>query len=166
MAASKKDLDRKQAASDYLALFYPFHYRVGFAVEKALRGNTLTQHQTVILWIIHSEGGSSASMRRKDIETRIAAWFDLTSSAVSKALRSLAREDLRLLSITEDPRSGREKLVTLTREGERHIEAMVQRSEDVILRIIENMSPEEIRSGIRMLSRIVDETLRLEHRED
>ena len=43
---------------------------------------------------------------------------------------------------------------------------MVQRSEDVILRIIENMSPEEIRSGIRMLSRIVDETLRLEHRED
>ncbi len=163
MAASKNDLDRKQAASDYLELFYPFHYRVGFAVEKALRGSTLTQHQTVILWIIHSEGGSSASMRRKDIESRITAWFDLTSSAVSKALRSLARDDLRLLSITEDPRSGREKLVSLTREGERYIAEMIKRSEAVILRIIENMSAEEVRSGIHMLSRIVDETLRLEN---
>lgn len=163
MAAPKQDIDRKQAASDYLQLFYPFHYQVGFAVENALRGGKLTQHQTVILWIIHSEGGRSQSMRRKDIENKISAWFDLTSSAVSKALRSLARDDMPLLKITEDPRSGREKLVTLTREGERYIEGMIQRSEQVIEKIIANMSADEIRSGLHILARIADEALALDN---
>lgn len=162
MPANAPDTDLKQAASDYLELFYPFHYRVGFAVENALRGSTLTQHQAVILWIIHSEGGSSQSMRRKDIENRITAWFDLTSSAVSKALRSLATQDRGLLTISEDPRSGREKLVALTRKGQQFVDGMIERSEGVILRIIENLSAQEVRAGIHMLSRIVDETLKLE----
>ena len=162
MPPSVDKYDRKTAAKKYLRLFYPFHYQVGSTVESALRGDQLTQHQTVILWIIHSEGGSSMSLRRKDIESRISAWFDVTSSAVSKALRSLAREELPLLTITEDPRSGREKLVTLTKAGERHLQGMVNRSEHVILRIIENLSPEEIESGLHILARISEEALALE----
>lgn len=162
MPAAKQDIDRAQASKRYLKLFYPFHYQVGFAVENALRGGELTQHQTVILWIIYSEGGSSQSMRRKDIETNISAWFDLTSSAVSKALRSLAKEDLALLKISEDPRSGREKLVTLTRKGEQYIDGMIGRAESVIQRIIANMSADEIRSGLHILARIADEALSLD----
>lgn len=162
MPSTSHRVDRKKAASAYLQLFYPFHYQVGFAVENALRGGKLTQQQTVILWIIHCEGGVTQSMRRKDIESRISAWFDLTSSAVSKALRSMAKDDLPLLKITEDPRSGREKLITLTREGERFIDGMIKRSEATILRIIENLSPEEIQSGLHILKRISDEALALE----
>lgn len=162
MPSPKRTVDRKQAATDYLRLFYPFHYQVGFAVENALRGGQLTQQQTVILWIIHSEGGASRSMRRKDIEGRISKWFDLTSSAVSKGIRSLATEELPLLQISEDPRSGREKLITLTKQGEKFIAGMVQRSEGIILRIIENLSPEEIQSGLHMLQRISEEALALD----
>ena len=69
----------------FVALFYPFHYRVGFTIEDALRGERLSQHQAVILWIVHSEGEDGVTMRRKDIERRIGSWFDITSSAISKA---------------------------------------------------------------------------------
>ncbi|MDP5053676.1 MAG: winged helix DNA-binding protein [Congregibacter sp.] len=164
MPPNQPPINYKQAASDYLHLFYPFHYQVGFAVENALRGGQLTQQQTVILWIIHSEGGATQSMRRKDIEARITAWFDLTSSAVSKALRSMATDSMPLLKITEDPRSGREKLVTLTKDGERFIQGMVSRSVAVITRIIQNLSPEDVRSGMHMLARISEEALALDQK--
>ena len=103
-----KDLLRAESPADFLRLFYPFHYQVGSTIENTLRGDTLSHHQTIILWIIHSEGDGGNSMRRKDIETRIGTWFDITSSAISKALRSLARSELPFLVITEDPLSGRE----------------------------------------------------------
>ncbi|MEO0436791.1 MAG: winged helix DNA-binding protein [Pseudomonadota bacterium] len=162
MPPAKAPLDREKASADYLKLFYPFHYRVGFAVENALRGGILTQHQTVILWIIHSEGGSAKSMRRKDIEARISAWFDLTSSAVSKALRSMAKGDKPLLRMSEDPRSGREKLVSLTSDGERYIAGMITRAEKVIREIIQGLEGDEIRDGLRMLGRIAEEALALD----
>jgi DNA-binding MarR family transcriptional regulator len=147
---------RTHAPGAFLPLFYPFHYQVGSTIEKALRGRELTQHQTVILWIIHSEGEEGLTMRRKDIEQRISSWFDLTSSAISKALRSLARADLPYLQITEDPRSGREKLVTLTRDGQRAIENMIERTEAFIARIVEQLSDEEIRAGLLFMQRVSD----------
>jgi len=121
-----------------------------------LRGRALSQHQTVILWIIHSEGDAGLTMRRKDIEQRISSWFDITSSAISKALRSLARAELPYLQITEDPRSGREKLVTLTREGQRAIEGMIERTEAFIARIVEQLTDEEIRAGLLFMQRVSD----------
>ena len=164
MPSTARTVDRRKASSDYLQLFYPFHYRVGFAVENALRGGLLTQQQTVILWIIHSEGGSAKSMRRKDIEARISKWFDLTSSAISKAIRSMAKGDSPLLKVTEDPRSGREKLISLTVEGERYIEGMVERAEQVIFEIISGLNAEEISDGLRMLGRIAQEALALDEK--
>lgn len=165
MSKKRTDPDRKKAASEYLELFYPFHYQVGFAVENALRGGVLTQHQTVILWIIHSEGGVARSMRRKDIEARITRWFDMTSSAVSKAIRSLSKDAKPLLTITEDPRSGREKLVSLTKHGEAFIDGMIARSETVIFNIISGLTAEEIQSGLRMLARISEESLALTEKD-
>ncbi len=148
------DSIRAASPADFLRLFYPFHYQVGSTIESALRGEQLSQHQTVILWIIHSEGEAGQIMRRKDIEARIGLWFDITSSAISKALRSLARAEMPYLSISEDPRSGREKLVTLTAEGQRQIQAMIARSEAFIARIVAELSDDEIRSGIQFMRRV------------
>lgn len=138
----------------FLDLFYPFHYRAGHAVEQALRGDFLTQHQTVILWIIHSEGESGQLMRRKEIEARIGTWFDITSSAISKALRSLARADMPFLEIREDPQSGREKLVLLTPAGQELVEKMIERSEKLIARIVEELTDDEIQSGLQFMRRV------------
>lgn len=155
-------VSRALSPSLFRELFYPFHYRVGFAIENALRGDQLSQHQTVILWIIHSEGDQGTLMRRKDIETRLAAWFDITSSAISKALRSLARADMPYLEITEDPRSGRERLVSLTPAGRRLVEAMMNRSERLIARIVAELTDEEIGAGLHFLERVSEIVPQLE----
>tara|TARA_R110001599_G_scaffold353883_1_gene602267 strand:+ start:57715 stop:58026 length:312 start_codon:yes stop_codon:yes gene_type:complete len=93
-------------------------------------------------------------MRRKDIELRIGAWFDITSSAISKALRSLARAEMPYLEIREDPNSGREKLVTMTEEGQRQIQEMINRSEQFIGKIVEQLTEEEIRAGLVFMRRV------------
>lgn len=152
--AAKEGALRTTSPADFLRLFYPFHYQVGSTIESALRGKQLSQHQTVILWIIHSEGIDGRIMRRKDIELRISSWFDITSSAISKALRSLARAEMPYLDIAEDPNSGREKLVTMTTEGQRQIEEMISRSEAFIGRIVEELSADEIRAGLLFMRRV------------
>ena len=80
---------------------------------------------TVILWLIHSEGVGGRSMRRKDIEASITTWFEVTSSANSKAVRQMAQPKLGLATIAEDPASGREKIVSLNPKGERFLAAMI-----------------------------------------
>ncbi len=145
---------RATSPADFLRLFYPFHYQVGSTIENTLRGDSLSHHQTVILWIIHSEGEQGRAMRRKDIEARIGTWFDITSSAISKALRSLARSEMPFLTITEDPSSGREKLITLTTAGERQLQTMIKRSELFIARIVEELTEEEIQAGLTFMKRV------------
>lgn len=145
---------RAEAPMRFLSLFYPFHYRVGFAVEEALSGGKVSRQQTVILWLIHSEGRDGRSMRRKDIEASITSWFDVTSSAISKALRQMAQPELGLLTIVEDPSSGREKLVTLTAKGERYIAAMIKSGADFIAQIVSGLTDEEIKTGLRFLARV------------
>ena len=152
--AAKAGPLRTTSPPDFLRLFYPFHYQVGSTIESSLRGKQLSQHQTVILWIIHSEGDQGRTMRRKDIEMRIGSWFDITSSAISKALRSLARAEMPFLEIREDPNSGREKLVTMTAEGQREIEEMIQRSEAFIGRIVEELTADEIQAGLVFMRRV------------
>lgn len=151
---ANKDALRTTSPPDFLRLFYPFHYQVGSTIESALRGKQLSQHQTVILWIIHSEGDRGKLMRRKDIELRISSWFDITSSAISKALRSLARAEMPYLEIREDPHSGREKLVTMTSEGQRQIQEMIKRSEAFIGKIVEELTAEEIHAGLLFMRRV------------
>ncbi|MEM8662054.1 MAG: winged helix DNA-binding protein [Pseudomonadota bacterium] len=163
--ATKKAL-RKTSPHDFLQLFYPFHYQVGSTIETALRGSDLSQHQTVILWIIHSEGDSGRVMRRKDIEQRISSWFDVTSSAISKALRSLARADKPFLEISEDPNSGREKLVTLTRAGQKEIGSMIKRTEAFIGRIVDELTIEEIRAGLVFMARVSQVVPALKREDD
>ncbi|TDU31223.1 DNA-binding MarR family transcriptional regulator [Panacagrimonas perspica] len=116
---------RAQAARALLDLFYPVHYAVGMKVEDTLRSSAaLDRQQAIILWLVRSEGEGGEVMRRKYIEATMTSWYDITGSSISKAIRSLAKPPLRLLTIEEHPDSAREKLIRLTEKGKRFIAQM------------------------------------------
>lgn len=145
---------QQQDSQRFLAQFYPFHYEVGFAVERAMRDPRLSQQQSIILWIIHSAGNRGTVLARKDIETRLGPWFNVSSSAMSKAIRGMAQPPLKLLRIVESPLSGREKDIHLSAAGERAVEQMMQRGEAYIGRITSGLSAQEIQHGLRFLQRV------------
>lgn len=142
------------AARQFLELYYPIHYRAGIGVEDALRGDDLTRHQTAILWLIHSQGIDGRSMRRKDIVAALRNWFEVSNAAITKALRGMSSAPLALVTQREDPNSGREKVVTLTRQGERHMAAMIERADGYIQRIVDELSDDQIVNGIDFFERI------------
>lgn len=146
--------NRATAPRLFLQQFFPFHYQVGFAVERAMRDPRLTQQQSVILWIIHSIGERGRSLPRKELEACLRPWFDVTSSAMSKALRSMAQQPLALVKIEENPQSARERTIVLTRDGEHAVAAMVRRGEAYIDRIVGQLSRDEIDQGLNFLARV------------
>jgi DNA-binding MarR family transcriptional regulator len=149
-------------AAVLLEFFYPFHYKGGMALEDALRCGQLSRKQVAILWLIRSEGELGKRMRRKDIERSIQTWFEVSSSAITKALRSMARPPLSLVQIVEAPQSAREKQVLLTPKGERFLSRMVAEGLKFEQRIVDQLTPEEIKSGIHFLQRamaVLEQTL-------
>jgi DNA-binding MarR family transcriptional regulator len=153
-------------SAEFLEFFYPIHYRMGMALEDALRSGLLTRKQVAILWLIRSEGEAGGRMRRKEIEQRISTWFEVSSSAITKALRAMARPQLDLLQIMEDPRSGREKLVILTPKGEQFLLTMVEQGRQFIHRIVVRLSEEGIRGGLLFLQEVTHalDQLRIEQK--
>ena len=93
-------------------------------------------------------------MRRKDIERSLAAWFEISGAAITKALRGMTQAPLDLVTLTEDPQSGREKIVTLTAKGEKQIAKMIERGTAYVQRIVDPMSDEEILQGLHFFRRI------------
>lgn len=161
----------EEAGKEFLELFYPIHYAIGMQVEAALSNNgELDRHQTIIMWLLRSEGkhNNSTSLRRKEIERCLANWYNITSSTVSKALRSLARPPYNYIIITEDPNSGREKLVTVTPAGQKYYQRMVENASNFIRLATDRMSDDENAMGIHMFRRIseVFQELRDEGRID
>jgi len=160
-----RHIPREDAPGELLELFYPIHYTVGMVVEDTLRtSKTLNRQQTVILWLIRSQGENGRMMGRKHIERAMTTWFEITSSAISKALRALAKPPLGLVQISEDPQSGREKLVKLTPKGERFVATMVDNGKALIKRATDKMTQEEINSGIhffRIISEIFTDDLKV-----
>jgi DNA-binding MarR family transcriptional regulator len=144
------------AAGDLLELFYPIHYRAGMALEDAMRHGRLTRTQVAILWLIRAEGGVDATMRRKDIERRLRVWFEITSSAITKSIRGMARAPLGLVSIVEDPHSAREKRVALTARGKRFQGVMLAEGRRFLQRIITELSAEDVKHGIRFLRQAIE----------
>jgi len=140
-------------AAVLLEFFYPFHYKGGMALEDALRCGQLSRKQVAILWLIRSEGAQGKRMRRKDIERSIQTWFEVSSPAITKALRSMARPPLSLVQITEDPQSAREKQVRLTPKGERFLATMVAAGQKFEQQIVDQLTPEEVSFGIHFLQR-------------
>lgn len=143
-------------AAELQEFFYPIHYQIGMALEDALRGGVLTRKQSAILWMVRSAGEDGRSMRRKEIVRLMQSWFEVTNSAISKAIRGMARPPLALVEITEDPRSAREKLITLTPEGQRFIAAMASRGEIFLHDIVQHLPTEVARGGIAYFRHLID----------
>jgi len=144
------------AAAELQEFFYPIHYQIGMALEDALRGGVLTRKQSAILWMIRSAGEGGRRMRRKDIVRLMQSWFEVTNSAISKAIRGMARPPLALVEITEDPRSAREKLISLTPKGERFLAEMAARGEAFLRDIIVHVPAGVLRGGIEYLRQLTD----------
>ena len=134
-------IDRAVAAQHLLELLYRVHYVVGMKVQDTLRtDDTLDRHQIAVLWIIRSEGVDGRSIPRKYVEKQLTSWYDISSSAISKAIRALASAEINLLTITEHPSSGREKLIELTPAGARFVQQMTRNGSAMCDWFLENMS--------------------------
>jgi DNA-binding MarR family transcriptional regulator len=140
----------EQHAAELLELFYPIHYRGNMAVEDAMRGK-LTRKEAAIIWLIRSAGEAGSEMRRKEIVARLQDWFDVSSPAVTKALRHMARPPLSLVRLVEDAASGREKRVRLTPQGQRFVLAMIARGQDFLRKVVEQLPDQQVREGIEFL---------------
>src|SRR5271163_1908832 len=104
-ASNRRTSPVERQAADLLELFYPIHYRGNMTVEDAMRGE-LTRKQAAIMWLIRSVGSDRGrSMRRKDIVARLQDWFDVTSPAVTQALRQMASPPFGLVRLVEDANS-------------------------------------------------------------
>lgn len=141
-------------SSGFLDLFYPIHYMVGIKIEDTLRCGVLTRQQACILWMIRTQGVDARVMRRKDIERSLTGWFEVSSSAISKALRSLSRPPLNLVHITEAPGSGREKVVELTPEGERFLLQMIDNGRELMKWMLDHLTEKEANTGVDFLARV------------
>jgi DNA-binding MarR family transcriptional regulator len=137
-------------AAELLELFYPIHYRGNMAVEDAMRG-PLTRKEAAIIWLIRSVGEHGSEMRRKEIVARLQDWFDVSSPAVTKALRHMARPPLSLVRLVEDAASAREKRVRLTPHGQRFVLAMITRGRDFLCRVVGQLPAGQVRDGIEFL---------------
>jgi DNA-binding MarR family transcriptional regulator len=155
-ALARKVQPKGTVAAKLQEFFYPIHYQIGMALEDALRGGVLTRKQSAILWMIRSAGEGGRFMRRKDIVRLMQSWFEVTNSAISKSIRGMARPPLMLVQLSEDPRSAREKLITLTSEGERFVEAMAVRGEDFLQDIVEHLPADVIYGGIEYFRQLID----------
>jgi len=141
----------RRHAADLLELFYPIHYRGNMAVEDAMRGE-LTRKQAAILWLIRSAGSENGRcLRRKEIVARLQDWFDVSSPAVTQALRTMARPPLGLVRLVEDVDSGREKRVFLTPKGERFLQTMIERGREFLQKLVEQLPADQVSGGIEFL---------------
>ncbi len=142
---------RPTTPADLLEFFYPVHYQMGTALEEVLSGGVLSRKQVAILWLIRSEGQDGQVMRRKEIERALQTWFEISPSAVSKALREMHRPPLEYVAIEEDPDSGRERLVSLTASGRRFLRETTARGVGYVEKLVEGMTPQSLDGGAEYL---------------
>jgi len=141
----------ERRAADLLGLFYPVHYRSNMALEEAMRGE-LSRKQAAILWLIRSAGNDhERSMRRKEIVLRLQDWFDVSSPAITQALRRMARPPMGLVRLVEDADSAREKRVILTPKGEEFTRTMAERGRAFLQRLMEQLPKDRMSGGIEFL---------------
>jgi len=127
---------REAAVAALLEFFYPVHYQIGTGLEDVYRAGTLTRKQFAILWLIHSEGEDGQRMQRKQVEAHLQRWFEVSSPAISQALGDLARPPLNMVQLSIDPTSGRERVVTLTPQGQRYLDATSARAQRFLSEIV------------------------------
>ena len=133
---------------ELLNFFYPIHYRIGMDLETVMCQGRISRKQAAILWLIHSRPGKDGWVRRKEIETRLATWFEISNSNISKLLRELSKPPLSLVTQVESPESGREKVVRLTDTGRIFVDGMVDASVDYLSSQLTHVEGEELRWGV------------------
>ena len=148
---------REYATLMQLNIFFPIHYKAGNKLEQVMRSATgLSRQQIIILLLIFGEGENHSKMARKRIETALGSWLEITSSSVSKAIRSLTTSEMGLLSINESPESGREKTVQLTAKGGEFIERMNASGVAYLQGLVDQLSDDEIAMVAHIFSRTND----------
>lgn len=135
-----------------LTYYYPMHYRIGMELETVMGQGKISRKQAAMLWLIHSRADADGWIRRKAIEMRLSTWFEISNSNISKLLRDLAKPPLSLITQVENPESGREKVIRLTKDGERFVEGMIQASVDYLSGQLIHVSERELGWGIAFLS--------------
>ena len=130
-----------------------------------MRGN-LTRKQAAIMWLIRSAGSDDGrSMRRKDVVARLQDWFDVTSPAVTQALRQMASPPFGLVRLVEDANSGREKRVILTAKGERFLAGMVERGREFLRKVAVQLPEEQVTKGVEFMRAAIAAYERLHEQE-
>ena len=147
-------IPKEYASLMQLNIFFPIHYKAGNKLETVLRsGVDLSRQQVIILWLIAEEGKNGTVMPRKQIESALKHWLEITSSSISKAIRSLTTEDMKLLEVNEHPLSGREKCVSLTPEGELFVRNMFDKGVHFLQSLVDSLSDDEIDMVMHIFSR-------------
>lgn len=139
----------RTSLGDLLSFYYPMHYRIGIDVETVMGQGRISRKQGTILWLIHSRADKDGWLRRKIIEKRLSAWFEISNSSVSNLLRELTRPPLELVKQIENPTSGREKLVSLTPEGRAFLDESIRRSIDYLGTHLEHIDQTQLDRGIQ-----------------
>jgi len=139
---------RRAAAAELMTFFYPVHYEIGTALEDVVRSHKLSRQQAATLWLIRSHGENGVRIRRKEIEGNMCRWFEVTNAAVSRSLRGLMRPPLELIGIAEDPKSGREKLISLTPKGKLFLDSVEERATRGLADLLEELTPDLVHAAI------------------
>lgn len=161
----RKPTTKRVTPRDLLEFFYPIQYQIGPALEDVLAAGVLSRKQVAILWLIRSEGTDGREMPRRDIEQALRSWHEISSSAVSKALREMCGKPLGFVEIRESPDSGREKLVSLTAKGAAFLEKTTVGAEEYVADVIEDVSADVLVGGAEFLRDITDAHRRLSRGE-
>jgi DNA-binding MarR family transcriptional regulator len=138
----------RELVGELLNFFYPIHYRIGMDLESVMGQGRISRKHAAILWLIHSRAPDDGWVRRKEIETRLVAWFESSNSNISKLLRELSKPPLSLIKQVENPESGREKVLRLTKAGEAFVAGMVEASIDYLSGQLSHVTQEELRWGV------------------
>jgi DNA-binding MarR family transcriptional regulator len=144
-------LTSKELMGEMLSYFYPVHYRVGMDLEIVMCQGRITRKQAAILWLVHSRADDGNWVSRKEIDERLSKWFEISKSNISKIMRELTKPPLSLVIQTENPVSGREKVVKLTGEGEVFVDSMNAAAIDHLRRTFNELTEQELRRGVNFM---------------
>ena len=139
---------REASLDDLLSFYYPMHYRIGIDLETVMGQGRISRKQAAVLWLIHTRAGEVAWLRRKVIEERLSAWFEISNSSISNLLRELTRPPLSLVEQAENPESGREKLVRLSPAGRKFVDGMIAESIEYLRGHLGHLTDDQLAWGI------------------
>lgn len=137
-----------------LGFFYPIHYGISMETETRMRLGRISRQQAAVLWLIQSSVGTEGWIRRQVVEQMLRSWFECSKPHVSQLLKELASPPLQLIEQIQNPKSAREKLVSLTPKGREFFQAMIDVGIEYLGERLAHLSKETALTGIHFYSAI------------